>query len=124
MKDLVEKFIEEKYSVLPDYPFKDEWAECAVFRHLVNHKWFGIIMNIEYSKLGIDKSGKCDIINLKCNPHEAFFLREEKGIYPGYHMNKTHWNSVLLDGTVEKEFVYEMIETSYNLIAPKRKKKV
>lgn len=123
IKTKIEKFINSTYDVKPDYPFEDEYADCAVFRHLINNKWFALYMNIDYTKLGINKIGKCEILNLKCNPHTALFLREEPGILPAYHMNKTHWNTVLLDGTVEIEKIYEMIRESYSLIAPKRKKK-
>lgn len=120
MKKRVFNFIEKTYGIEADYPFKDDWADCAVFRNTLNRKWFAIFMNIDYSKLGIDKKGKCDIINLKSDPHTSCFLRENEGILPAYHMNKTHWNTILLDGTVPYEGICDMIEASYSLTKNKK----
>jgi predicted DNA-binding protein (MmcQ/YjbR family) len=59
-------------------------------------------------------------ISLKCVPEEAVGLRlEYPGITPGYHLNKRHWNTVLLDGAVPDRLVREMIEDSYDLVRAK-----
>jgi len=56
-------------------------------------------------------------VNLKCAPERAIELREQhSSIIPGYHMNKTHWNTVLMDGTVSDKLIYELVEHSYNLV--------
>ncbi len=56
-------------------------------------------------------------ISLKCDPHWALVLRETyPAITPGYHLNKQHWNSVAVDGTIPDDEVYEMIDHSYKLI--------
>ena len=57
-------------------------------------------------------------VNLKCDPERAIELREtyEEHILPGYHMNKKHWNSLILDGYLEKKLVFELIDHSYNLV--------
>ena len=68
---------------------------------------------------------KSDIghINLKCDPEEARILRDIfKTVIPGYHMNKEHWNTVILDGTVPREEIENMIETSYFLVIQNLKK--
>ena len=63
-------------------------------------------------------------VNLKCNPDRAVELREEyEGIIPGYHMNKKHWNTVLLDGSVPSTLIREFIDHSYGLVAKARKSK-
>src|SRR5690349_21165784 len=62
-------------------------------------------------------------INLKCDPERAVELRDRfEGVLPGYHMNKKHWNTVMLDGTVPDRDVREMIEHSYELIVKGLKK--
>ncbi len=59
-------------------------------------------------------------VNLKCDPEKAIELREEyDGINPGYHMNKKHWNTVEMDGSVPLDLVKEMIDHSYDLVASK-----
>ena len=62
--------------------------------------------------------------NVKCNPDLAIELREEypENILPGYHMNKKHWNTILVDGGVSKKKMLEMIDHSYELVIGKKKK--
>ncbi|MGQ1785223.1 MULTISPECIES: MmcQ/YjbR family DNA-binding protein [unclassified Saccharicrinis] len=63
-------------------------------------------------------------INLKCNPGKAIALREEyESINPGYHMNKQHWNTLEMDGSLKPDFVKELIDHSYDLVVSKLTKK-
>ena len=63
-------------------------------------------------------------INVKCDPHMAIALRETySAIQPGYHMNKKHWNTITLDGSIPEEEIKKFIEHSYNLIVKKLRKK-
>lgn len=56
-------------------------------------------------------------VNLKCDPERAIDLREQhSSIIPGYHMNKTHWNTVIMDGSVSDKLICELVEHSYNLV--------
>ena len=57
--------------------------------------------------------------NVKCDPDKAIELREEfpGAILPGYHMNKKHWNTVIVEGTLSKKLLKEMIDHSYTLVA-------
>lgn len=71
---------------------------------------------------GIDEF---QFINLKCNPERAIELREEwPGIKPGWHMNKKHWNSVFVDGSVPDHLIKELTDHSYDLIIASLPKKV
>jgi predicted DNA-binding protein (MmcQ/YjbR family) len=100
-------------AVYEDYPFDtivDENA-WALIRHSGNKKSFAII----YARAG----QLC--LNLKCDPMEADFLRRiYKDVTPAYHMNKTHWNTVIT-GCVSEIELKAMIEKSYNLTKPKTK---
>jgi predicted DNA-binding protein (MmcQ/YjbR family) len=59
-------------------------------------------------------------MNLKCDPEEALFLRDLfAAVRPGYHMNKAHWNTVLLDGSVPRGELERMIDRSYGLVVRK-----
>jgi predicted DNA-binding protein (MmcQ/YjbR family) len=66
-------------------------------------------------------------VNLKCEPELAVGLRNSyPAIRPGYHMNKRHWNTVTLDGSLSDEFVRDLVEDSYDLVVsalPKRVQK-
>ena len=62
-------------------------------------------------------------INIKCDPEKAVELRERYDtVMPGYHMNKKHWNTVMLDDSVEDNLIYEWIDDSYNLVIEKLNK--
>ena len=62
-------------------------------------------------------------MNLKCDPEDAQALRVQyPAIIPGYHMNKTHWNDLTLDGSLPEELVYELVDHSYDLVVKKMKK--
>lgn len=98
-----------------DTPFDDD-GESVVARHRDSRKWFALIMKL---------NGK-DIVNLKCEPMEADFLRNTySGVIPGYHMNKVHWNTVYLDSDVPEDEIKRMTDSSYALTMkiPKKSKK-
>jgi len=60
-------------------------------------------------------------INLKCDPALAIELRERySSVIPGYHMNKKHWNTILLDGSISNKDVFAWIDHSYNLVRKNR----
>jgi len=59
-------------------------------------------------------------INLKCDPLKALELREQfSSITPGYHMNKIHWNTVMLNGSLDNSIVLELIDHSYQQVVLK-----
>src|SRR3972149_1870482 len=64
-------------------------------------------------------------INLKCDPERAIELREKHpAIIPGYHMNKKHWNTLNVDGSLTENQILELIDHSYNLVFESLPKKV
>jgi len=98
-----------------DYPFETtpDPSVWAVIRHKANKKSFAMIY---------EKDGKL-CVNLKCDPFEADFLRQNfRDVMPGYHMNKMHWNTVVLGRDVPIEELQRQIGGSYDLIKPGRKR--
>lgn len=64
-------------------------------------------------------------INLKCDPEKAIELREQfEDVIPGYHMNKIHWNTIKLDGTIRDYLIEDWIDDSYNLVYNSLPKKI
>ena len=101
-------------AAVSDTPFEDD-AESVVIRHRYTRKWFALVMKL---------NGK-DIVNLKCEPMEADFLRNAyEGVIPAYHMNKTHWNTVFLESDVPDEEIRRMTENSFELTLKKKKRKL
>lgn len=61
--------------------------------------------------------------NVKCDPDKAIALREQYDcVQPGYHMNKKHWNTVVVDGTLSNRLLKQMIDESYDLVKKKARK--
>jgi predicted DNA-binding protein (MmcQ/YjbR family) len=61
--------------------------------------------------------------NVKCDPEKAIELREEYScVKPGYHMNKKHWNTIVVDGSVSSKILKEWIDHSYGLVSKKKTK--
>ena len=86
------------------FPFGDD---TLVFK--VNGKIFALV------NLDGDLS-----INLKCDPALAIELRERySSVTPGYHMNKKHWNTVIIDGSIPDKEIFSWIDHSYDLVAGK-----
>lgn len=77
-----------------------------------------------FALMGIDNNPLR--INLKCDPDEALFLRDiyPNAVLPGYHMNKRHWNTIILNGTVPDDEFWRMVDDSYNLIVKRLPKAV
>lgn len=71
-----------------------------------------------YGKIFLLTSLEGDLrINLKCDPELAMRLREEyDAVHPGYHMNKKHWNTIYIDGSISDELIYKWIDHSYQLV--------
>lgn len=95
----------------------------AVFRRKDSGKWFGIIMDIHASKLGLDNNAFVDVLNVKV---DDFAVRDvlltQKGFFKGYHMGH-NWVSILLDGSVPEKQIYQLIDESYEAVGKKYKTK-
>ena len=94
-----------KEDATESFPFGDD---TLVFK--VDGKIFALV-NLE---------GELNL-NLKCNPVRAIDLRERfPSVIPGYHMNKKHWNTIILDGSVPDKEVFSWIDHSYELVKHKK----
>lgn len=103
----ISSLIEKKYNVKPI--FKWEGYDYGVFEN--NSKWFGLIMNIDRSKIS-DLKGEVEVINLKVKCVDK--LLNKKGFYKAYHMNKKNWITVILDDTLPDKEIMDLIDESYS----------
>ena len=107
-------YLTDTYSTTGERLF-DKYPSFLVFRHNGNRKWFAVIMDIPGKNLGLSGDDEISIVNLKCDTRMIGPFREEPGIFPGWHMNKAHWISVALDGTVEDEKIKFLVDMSCEL---------
>jgi len=106
--ETLKKHLLKKPSSFIDHPFGDD---VPVFK--VKNKLFALV-----------SLQKPLAINLKCDPEDAEILRKMwDAVQPGYHMNKLHWNTVTLDGSIPKEIVFGFIDDSYDLVVKGLSKK-
>ncbi|MDO4647824.1 MAG: MmcQ/YjbR family DNA-binding protein [Eubacteriales bacterium] len=108
-------YIKKVYAAKPEYLWKDD-SNSAVFRNRKNDKWFGIIMKISRDKLGLEGKEEIDILNVKLKPDMVTHLQTMDGYYPAYHMNKEHWITILLNGSVPETKILDAIDWSYDLV--------
>lgn len=119
MTETVIKYVSEKYGVMPEFLWENDFDNGAL-RHPDTKKWFGIIMmRKKRSVLGLSGEGRVDIINVKADPLLIERLIDGKGYLPAYHMNKRHWITLLLDGSVDEKALFALIDRSYELTRKK-----
>lgn len=116
----LEKYILNTYGVSPEYPWI-KYPFFSIFRHASNKKWFAVIMPIDKSKLGINEDGQIDVVNLKCDANIVPSMWEQQGVFPAYHMNKEHWLTVTLDGSITENNLKFLLSLSYDLTDKKKK---
>ena len=87
----------------------------AVVRRKSSNKWYAVILTISKRKIGLESDEVIEVINLHNIPKEIEKLIDYKRYFPAYHMNKKHWCTICLDGTIELKEIYKKIDISYEL---------
>ena len=113
------RHVRERYGDEPEYLWK-KFPQNAVWRRKDNKKWYGAVLSVEGVKLGLDTEEIVEIVDLRGTPEEIPALLERQHYYPGWHMNKKSWYTVVLDDSVPDDELWERIRQSY-LIAQKSK---
>ncbi len=112
----IKQYIAEQYNSDEEHPWF-KFPEYSVFRHKNNQKWFALIMDIPKSKIGLSGNEKINVLDVKCDPVMIGSLLNEKGFFPAYHMSKSSWITIALDGSVDDEKIKWLIDLSYDLTA-------
>jgi len=106
--EVLKSYLKNKPGSTEDYPFG---PDTLVYK----------VMGKMFALFGEDDSPIR--MNLKCDPNEAIILRDMyESVIPGYHMNKEHWNTVILDNTIPVSEIHKMIDESYILVVKSLKK--
>ena len=114
-------YCRDNYVTEPEYPWGD-LPDAGVLRHRDNAKWYGIFMRVPADRLGRASHETLDLLDIKGEPDEIVHIREMPGFAPAYHMNKKHWLTVILPEMTDPEVVFRLIDRSYEMTAPKRRK--
>lgn len=96
-----------------------KFPDNAIWRRKDNKKWYGVILTVPKNRLGFASAEVVEIIDLRLQPEQMADLVSRKHYYPGWHMNKKHWYTIILDGSIPDEELYQRIGTSYELARKK-----
>lgn len=108
------EYVREKYGDALEFLW-DKFPDCAVWRRKDNRKWYGAILTVQYKKLGIEREGTVEIIDMRMEPTELERTVDNKTYFRGYHMNKKHWVTMLLDGSAPYDEIVRRLDESYVL---------
>lgn len=108
-------YIKEKYSDEPEYLW-EKFPDNAIFRNKKNQKWYAAILTVQKSKVGLQEDGTCEVIDLKGKPEKITSIVDGIKFLPGYHMNKKHWYTIRLSGSVNLDEIFKHIDSSYNAV--------
>ncbi len=117
LRNAVFNLAREQYGTEAEYL----WARTpgfGVLRH-PNGKWYAVVMDIPKSKIGLPGDELIDVMNVQVDPVMSGSLRANLSIFPGYHMNKEKWITVLLDGTIDMEQIAVLLDISYDIAGAK-----
>lgn len=87
----------------------------AIWRNQQNRKWYGAMLTVHPSKLGLSGDETLEILDLRLQPEIVMEIIDGEKFFPGYHMNKQHWITVKLDGSLTPDELYRLIDNSYKL---------
>ena len=106
------EYIKKRYDDEMEYLW-EKFPDNAIARRKDNKKWYLAILTVGKDKLGFSSNEKVEVIDLRSDAVSE--LVKQENIYPGYHMNKKHWVTVILDGSMDIKKIYELVDISYNL---------
>ena len=108
----------DKYGDEAEYLWND-LPDAAVIRRKDNRKWYVLLMTVLPKRLGLDGSEPIEIVDLRFDVDELPLKIDGKRYFAGYHMNKKHWITVLLDGSVPLAEILNYVDESYMLAKKK-----
>ncbi|MDE6200596.1 MAG: MmcQ/YjbR family DNA-binding protein [Clostridiales bacterium] len=115
--DYAQKLIQYVYDTYDDTLefLWDKFPDNAIWRRKDNQKWYGALLTVTKDKLGLPSDEKVEIIDLRAAAEDIDAIVDGKKFFRGYHMNKKHWITVCLDGSVPLDEIQKMLDVSYDL---------
>lgn len=108
------KYIKQKYNDDLEYLW-EKFPNYAVCRNERNNKWYGVIVVLSKSKLGLEMDEMDEMIILRYQKDKMKEIINHKNVFEGYHMNKANWITVILDGSIDIKEICKLIDNSYNI---------
>lgn len=115
VRALIVQYMCDKYRTVPETPWEN-YPQHETFKTTRSGKWYAIIMEVRYEKIGIERDELANLINVKANPEDIKRIIDNVHYFPAYHMNKTHWITILLDNHLDLDEAKSLIDASYDLV--------
>lgn len=93
----------------------EKFSDNAIWRRKDNQKWYGVLLTVKKDKLGLPSDERVEIIDLRAAAEDIDNLVDNEKFFRGYHMNKKHWITMCLDGSVPLSEIQKMLDVSYEL---------
>ena len=108
------RYVWETYQDEPEFLWQ-RFPNNAVLRRKDTKKWYAALLVLSRRKLGLDSDEIIEILDLRIRTDDIGFVVDHQRYFPGYHMNKNHWYTICLDGSVQIDEIYQRIDASYAL---------
>lgn len=118
----ITNLIIEKYGDKPEFLW-EKFPGSGIFRNQETQKWYLAILDVDRSKIQNNQKGLVEVADIKLKPENIEKLKKQEHFYPGYHMNKKYWLTVILDDSVSDEKIMELIEESHSFTVKKARTK-
>lgn len=115
-------YVQQTYQRSLEYLWPDA-PQNAIWRRGDNQKWFGVVLSLPKNKLTGTADDIAEIIDLHAAPELVTSYLTREHYYPGWHMNKKHWYTIILDNSLPTEEICRRIDESYQSVANKSKRK-
>lgn len=112
-KEIID-YVKNKYADELEFLW-EKFSNNAIWRRKDTGKWYGALLTVSKRKLGFESDEIVEIIDLRVQPDELDSLIDNKVYFPGYHMNKKRWCTIILDYSVSSEEIFNRLSQSYSL---------
>lgn len=112
------RYVRQKYQTEAEFLWADS-PHNAIFRDSATGKWYAVLLTVQKRKIGMDEDGEIEILDLTETPEQIAALVDGKCFLTGYHMNKRHWYTLRLDGSVPLDELYARIDCSVAVVRRK-----
>lgn len=114
-KELI-SYVRDRYGDELEFLWQ-KFPDNAIWRRKDNEKWYAALLTVSQKKLGMKSDEIVEIIDLRLSPEKMESLIDKKNYFPGWHMNKKHWYTIILDGSVSTDEICQRLNDSYLLAA-------
>lgn len=111
---MVIEYVRKKYGDELEFLWKKS-PDNAIWRRKDNQKWYGAILTVNGRKIGLDSDRMVEIIDLRMKPENRNDILSREHYYPGWHMNKKSWYTLVFDDGIDDEEIKLRITESYEL---------